>query len=138
MKKIPAAGGIVINELDQILIICRRSKWDLPKGHVDPGETFESCALREVKEETGLKNVSIVRFIGASEHEYFDSRLKEEVIKETWWFEMRASAKEPLQPQLEESIEWILWVSRDELPHYLRNSYSNVIDIIKQAGLIEG
>ena len=51
-----AAGGVVQNTNDEILMIFRRGKWDLPKGKLDEGETLEQCALREVKEETGLKN----------------------------------------------------------------------------------
>jgi 8-oxo-dGTP pyrophosphatase MutT (NUDIX family) len=56
MKKmiIKAGGGIVVNEQNEVLLIYRRGKWDLPKGKLDDGETIEECALREVKEETGL------------------------------------------------------------------------------------
>jgi ADP-ribose pyrophosphatase YjhB (NUDIX family) len=136
MKNVPAAGGIVLNEDGEILLLFRRSKWDLPKGHVQPGEPFEDCALREVSEETGLKDLAIVRFIGTTRHRYFDPMLKTEVEKETQWFEMRASKKEPLHAQVEESIEWIRWVTRQELPDYLRNSYQNIIEIFQQAGLM--
>ncbi|MEL7161300.1 MAG: NUDIX domain-containing protein, partial [Bacteroidota bacterium] len=34
-----------------------RNRWDLPKGHVDPGETNLECALRELEEETGVKDL---------------------------------------------------------------------------------
>jgi 8-oxo-dGTP pyrophosphatase MutT (NUDIX family) len=136
MKRVSAAGGIVLNERGEILIIFRRSKWDLPKGHLEKGETFEQCALREVKEETGLQNLSVVRFIGTTEHEYYDNFVNADVIKETQWFEMSASGNEPLKAQAEESIEWIRWIRKDELIHYLNNSYRNIIDIFKLAGLV--
>ena len=136
MKRDAAAACIVLNENGEILIIYRRSKWDLPKGHLEKGETFENCALREVKEETGLQNLSITRFIGATEYEYYDNVLKADAIKETHWFEMRAYGNEPLKAQAEESIEWIRWVRKADLIHYLRNSYQNIIDIFQQAGLI--
>jgi bis(5'-nucleosidyl)-tetraphosphatase len=35
-------------------------RWDLPKGHVDPGETDEQCALRELREETAIGSDDIV------------------------------------------------------------------------------
>ena len=40
-------------------MIFRRGKWDLPKGKLDKGEKIEDCAVREVEEETGLKNVKL-------------------------------------------------------------------------------
>ncbi|MGC4056991.1 MAG: NUDIX domain-containing protein [Chitinophagaceae bacterium] len=52
-----SAGGVVINEKQEILMIYRRGKWDLPKGKLDEGESLEECALREVTEETGLKEL---------------------------------------------------------------------------------
>jgi 8-oxo-dGTP pyrophosphatase MutT (NUDIX family) len=48
-KKIIAAGGLVLNEDKEILMIFRRGFWDLPKGKLDPDETIEHCALREVQ-----------------------------------------------------------------------------------------
>src|SRR5215204_4522110 len=45
---IKAAGGLVVNDDRHLLLIFRRGKWDLPKGKLDPGESLETCALREV------------------------------------------------------------------------------------------
>ena len=39
----------------QFLLMKHSSRWDLPKGHLDPGETKQQAALRELKEETGLQ-----------------------------------------------------------------------------------
>lgn len=41
--------------------------WSLPKGHVDPGETDEQAAIREIYEETGLEQVELVRPLGEYE-----------------------------------------------------------------------
>ena len=38
----------------EFLLMQHKDRWDLPKGHVDPGETEMQCALRELWEETGL------------------------------------------------------------------------------------
>lgn len=135
MKKVLAAGGIVVNEKNELLLIYRYSKWDMPKGHVEAGESFEHCALREVKEETGLKNIKITGFTGTTQHEYFDKYLHEDVAKETHWFAMKASNDEPLVPQVEENIELIKWVTIKELPSFLNNSYKNITEILKKAGL---
>ena len=39
---------------EQFLLMRHADRWDLPKGHVDPGETEVECALRELREETGI------------------------------------------------------------------------------------
>ena len=44
----------------QFLLMEHPRRWDLPKGHVDPGETDEQCALRELREETAIGSDDIV------------------------------------------------------------------------------
>ena len=56
-KLVKAAGGLVINKSGEVLLIFRRGKWDLPKGKLDDNESLVECAVREVQEETGLKNL---------------------------------------------------------------------------------
>ena len=131
-KTLIAGGGLVFNEKGELLMIFRRGKWDLPKGKLDNGETIEHCAIREVKEETGLINVIIGEFIDVSFHDYFDTYLDEEVIKETHWFAMKAIGGQKLIPQLEEDITEIKWVSDLELKKCLLDSYDNVVEIIKK------
>src|SRR3954451_24304768 len=59
--EILAAGGVVWRRGDdgrpEFAVIYRPKydDWTLPKGKLDPGETFEEAALREVEEETGLR-----------------------------------------------------------------------------------
>src|SRR5690554_763046 len=57
---IEAAGGLVLNSNQEVLLIYRRGVWDLPKGHVEEGETIETAAIREVQEETGLMELNIL------------------------------------------------------------------------------
>ncbi len=57
MKRIDGAGGVVFNGSGEVLLIRypgRRGSWDFPKGHIDPGETIEIAAVREVLEEGGV------------------------------------------------------------------------------------
>ncbi len=59
-RRVLKAGGVVINEKGQILIYKNEDRgFSFPKGHLDPGDTVESAALREVEEETGLKAVIV-------------------------------------------------------------------------------
>src|SRR6201991_3728610 len=66
---IQAGGGLVNNGKGQYLFMFRREKWDLPKGKLDPGETLEQCALREVEEETGVGNLELKKFLLQTLHE---------------------------------------------------------------------
>jgi len=127
---IKAGGGLVWNEHEELLMIYRRNKWDLPKGKLDDGETIEQCALREVKEETGLKEVTLGKFVGITQHQYFDKFLKMEVIKESNWFSMKALSNEKLAPQLEEDITEIRWVVKKDILSLLEDSFPAIQTIV--------
>jgi 8-oxo-dGTP pyrophosphatase MutT (NUDIX family) len=128
-----AAGGLVRNEADDLLMIYRRGKWDLPKGKLDEGETIEACAIREVKEETGLNEITLGKLIGITHHRYFDKWIMNDVIKETHWFEMKVKDHPVFIPQKEEDILEIRWVNKKDLPEYLQETYPNIIEIVRKA-----
>lgn len=129
-KKIIAGGGVVVNEKNQVLFIYRRKKWDLPKGKLDPGEDIKACAIREVMEETGIRNLTIGNLIIATTHSYEENGLN--MQKETHWFEMKASTVDNpiLTPQLEEDIEKIEWVSLENLEEYLSETYATIQQVL--------
>ena len=55
--KQPLSCGFLIIQgtpIESFLLMKHPSRWDLPKGHVDPGETELQCALRELEEETSI------------------------------------------------------------------------------------
>lgn len=132
IQTIIAAGGLVLNEKKQILMIFRRGKWDLPKGKLDEGESIEGCAIREVMEETGLTKLDLGPLLIITHHTYFDPWIKEEVIKETHWYQMKASLDQPLVPQTTEDIESIEWVSKPQLCERLENSYDTIIEVVSK------
>jgi 8-oxo-dGTP pyrophosphatase MutT (NUDIX family) len=135
MKKIIAAGGLIFNDKQNLLMIFRRGKWDLPKGKLDKGESIEECAIREVQEETGIQNVKAEKFLGITYHKYFDKYSKQETLKETHWFKMYADGIQPLIPQTEEDIEIIEWVDKKNIREKLSNSYPNILEIIEKTEL---
>jgi 8-oxo-dGTP pyrophosphatase MutT (NUDIX family) len=64
-KRYQAAGGVVIHE-DRMLLLDRPSRGEtrLPKGHIEPQETAEEAAVREVAEESGYCDLEILADLG--------------------------------------------------------------------------
>ena len=81
MTAVRAAGGIV-SRGGEVLLVHRPKygDWTFPKGKCAPGEDDESCALREVEEETGLR-CALVEEIGTTA--YADSRGRPKRVR--WW-----------------------------------------------------
>src|ERR1700712_23652 len=94
MKIIYAAGGLVINEKNEILFMFRRKVWDLPKGKVDPGESNEEAAIREVAEETGLRQIVLHEPLINTHHTYEEKGKM--IRKQTHWFRMTGDSTEKL------------------------------------------
>ena len=117
---IHAAGGIVTDENDEILMIFRYGCWDFPKGKVEKGEDWETAAVREVQEETGLQNIILKETLPNTYHTY--TLHDTPILKITHWYAMQAPAQS-LVPQTEEDISQAVWVARDEVAERLRDSY---------------
>lgn len=130
---IEAAGGIITNDQKEWLLIKRSGVWDLPKGKVDAGETIRQAAIREVKEETGIESVSIVKELSPSYHIYPLDH--EWVFKKTSWFLMLGS-KGRLRPQTEEKISEAAWMHEQSVKKVVPYMYASLLHVIKEAGVI--
>jgi 8-oxo-dGTP pyrophosphatase MutT (NUDIX family) len=128
---IQAAGGLVMNERKEILIIFRRGKWDLPKGKMDKGEKLEDCAVREVEEETGLTKVKLISPLSITYHTYHEGARF--ILKESHWYNMKVSGEQKLIPQITEDIHDIKWVKTKDLQPYMKNSFPSVRDVLHLA-----
>jgi 8-oxo-dGTP pyrophosphatase MutT (NUDIX family) len=132
-QPIDAAGGVVFNEDGNVLMIYRRGKWDLPKGKRDEGENIETCALREVSEETGLQQLQLKEKICDTYHVY--SQYGENLLKHTYWYKMHGTSKDKLSPQKEENILEAKWISPQELGPLIYKSYEAIREVLQQSGL---
>ena len=57
-----SAGGIIVNENNEIAMVFTDTKsWQFPKGTVEAGEEYFETAIREIEEETGLKNLEFIK-----------------------------------------------------------------------------
>ncbi|MBQ0081267.1 MAG: NUDIX domain-containing protein [Alistipes sp.] len=128
MKMVTAAGGAVRSENDKLLLIRRFNKWDLPKGRSEEGEIPSQTALREIREETGVHSLEIIRELHHSYHAY-DTYGQWE-LKHTVWFEMKGREEETLQVQSSEDIEQALWVRREMLDFYMEDAFYLIRDVI--------
>lgn len=108
-----AAGGLVLNERNEALLIFNRNRWSLPKGHVEDRENEQEAASREVTEETGLANLSVRQALSPTWHTY-QTRKGKWILKKTCWFLMYADSEQPIAPQEEEHIEAVQWISRKQ------------------------
>lgn len=130
MLTIIAAGGLVFNENNELLMIFRRGKWDLPKGKLDKGEAIEECAVREVEEETGVTPIDLNNLIDITTHEYYDKWENATVLKKTYWYKMYTTSNKELIPQAEEEIQKAEWVAIQHIPEKLTNTYPNIIKVV--------
>lgn len=127
LKKLPnviAGGGKVYNKKGKILFIYRNKKWDLPKGKIEDDETIEETAIREVKEETRVKKLKIVKSLPTTYHIFKrNGRYK---IKITYWFEMNTKHRGKLKPQKKEGITKAKWLGKRKTKKAMKNSYANI------------
>lgn len=123
MKVIPAAGGLVLNPKKEILFIYRNDIWDLPKGWIEKGESTENAAIREVEEECGIYNLSIIKKLLTTYHIYFHKGVN---LKVTHWYLMTSDYNETLKPQLEEGITDVGFKNESEIIDVLSNTYANI------------
>lgn len=119
-----AAGGKITNSKSETLFIYRNDKWDLPKGKTEKNEQLPQTALREVKEETGIKEVSINKPLDITYHIF--RRNNEYRLKVTYWFDMFSDYEGIFFPQLDEGITDVKWVKKDDLEEIKINSYPNI------------
>ncbi|MDP3442894.1 MAG: NUDIX domain-containing protein [Ignavibacteria bacterium] len=128
VKFVEAAGGAVISFNKKTLFIFRNNFWDLPKGHLEPNESHQIAAIREVEEETGIEDLQIVEDLPDTWHCY---RLNGEwYMKHTCWFEMKGDINQVINPQVSEGITKVEWIGASELNEILRHCYRSLREVL--------
>jgi ADP-ribose pyrophosphatase YjhB (NUDIX family) len=126
---VEAAGGIVENEKEQVLLIHRKGRWDLPKGKIEKNETETEAAKREVMEECGLQHVVTGAKLTTTYHTFFMTQHR--VLKISHWYKMQCSSEEALKPQLEEDITEIKWFVKSLLDPNKLDTYKSITQVLK-------
>lgn len=130
-KVVEAAGGAVVNERNQILMIHRRGYWDLPKGKLEKGETKREAAIREVIEETGIDTVEIIGKKIIKTYHSFINRKGRRCIKLSHWYLMKGRHQE-LIPQTEEGIDECRWMTLENFNSKDRIVFSNILSVLNK------
>jgi 8-oxo-dGTP diphosphatase len=106
MNRVHAAGGVVLRD-GRVAVVHRPRyhDWSLPKGKLDPGESFEAAALREVEEETGLR-CALVRELPTVSYDVRGRR------KEVRYWEMEVVDETPFVPN--DEVDEVRWVEPRE------------------------
>ncbi len=129
---IEAAGGLVNNAQGETLFIKRLGRWDLPKGKMEKGESREESAVREIEEETGLRDVELIEFINTTYHIYVE-RNGEKILKCTHWFEMNFNGEDTSKPQIEEGITEVAWKNTSQIEsEVFPSTFQNIKLIVKE------
>ncbi|MEK9196273.1 MAG: NUDIX domain-containing protein [Patescibacteria group bacterium] len=114
--KEPTSGGMIFrrgdkNQIEILLIQDAKNRWTIPKGHIEAGETAKETAQREITEETGLKEMTILGYLGKINFRY--RRMTSLVLMTTEIFLVRAEGDtSSLKP--EEWMNGIKWFPATE------------------------
>ena len=145
-KKLPlrkGVGVILLNSENKVFVARRidnpKDFWQMPQGGVDKNEDFLTAALRELKEETSIENVELIKELdGITTYELPDNLLG--VIwkgkyrgQEQKWFLMRFKGNENeinLRTKHPEFLDW-QWIELDKITKYVVDFKLDIYEIIK-------
>jgi 8-oxo-dGTP pyrophosphatase MutT (NUDIX family) len=130
-SEVGAAGGLVMHTSGRYLFIEKKGKLDLPKGHIEYCEGPDECALREVKEETGISGHKIVKVLTPSYHTYSWEGIS--YLKKTHWFLMQYDGEMTTEPQTEEGITKVEWLFPDELNKIKDSAWLSLMEVINSS-----
>lgn len=130
-KQTRAAGGAVVNKKEEVLMIFRHGRWDLPKGKKNRGERNRETALREVMEETGVEKLKIIEKLSITHHFY--RRNKRLIIKKTHWYLMKAKRNQELSPATEEGILKVKWVPFEKASRKSNKTFRSINEVLCKA-----
>ena len=125
MRREFSAGGVLVRRLRGRWVVAgirpagrRRAVWALPKGRIDPGETAEQTAVREVAEETGAEGVSLGKL---GDVRYVYTLNGERIFKVVSFFLLRYRAGRlgRIDPSQAVEVEEVRWLPLDEAPRLL-------------------
>jgi 8-oxo-dGTP diphosphatase len=120
--EVHAAGGLVVRDDGRVAVIHRPryDDWSLPKGKLDPGESFEDAARREVEEETGVR----ARIVGELDPaRYVDNKGRDKLVR---WYRMELDGA-PGDFVPNDEVDELRWLTPDEARAVLRYDHDRAL-----------
>ena len=152
LNKLPMRQGvgiIVLNSNNQVFVGKRKDnptdRWQMPQGGVDQGENLEEAMKRELKEETSIQNIKIIKELD----EWTEYELPDYLLGKIWkgkykgqrqkWFIVRFLGDDTeinLNTKHPEFIEW-QWIKIENLPEVIvpfkKKVYEDLLPRIKSS-----
>ena len=153
-QKLPLRTGVgivVLNKKNEVFVGKRKDnpgdKWQMPQGGVDEGEDYVTAMKRELLEETGMKNIEIIKEI----EKIYQYELPENLVGIIWkgkyrgqkqkWFIIRFLGEEKeidLNTKQAEFVDW-KWIAPKLLPEVIVNFKKDLyINLLKEIKLVIG
>jgi len=123
-NKIYTSGGLVIKN-NKILFIKKNGIWDLPKGKIEKGHKKKQTAIKEISEETGLNEESLIVLKKLVPTFYHKTINKQNTIKKTDWYlvEFIGDLTQQLIPDKNEGITHCKWFKNTEIEKVKNNCH---------------
>ncbi len=117
MKYTRSAGGVVLNNNQQIILVSQKGKsWSLPKGHVEAGEDLLAAAKREIYEEASVKDLEYLGDVGSyGRFQCGDPSSGEYKTISIFVFKTNESVLQPQDPDNPEAK----WIGIDDVTNWL-------------------
>jgi 8-oxo-dGTP pyrophosphatase MutT (NUDIX family) len=136
MKVTRSAGGVVLNKDGKVLVVNQKgTSWSLPKGHIENGEESLEAATREIYEESGIKELELIRDLGYYERYRIGMDGKDDTSElkmiEMFLFKTQEQELKPIDPENPEAI----WMDKadvaDRLTHPMdKEFFSGILYIL--------
>lgn len=128
-----SAGAVIFHNnngrIEYLLLQYRHRHWDFPRGHVEPGETDEMTAQREIKEETSLQDLSFVSGFKSQTHWFYKHKdLTQANYKEAIYFLAQSQIKKVVLNDENLDFKWLTIDQALELP-----MFQNVKNVLNEA-----